>query len=202
MTDPVLIWGAGAIGGVLGAYWARAGIPVLLVDIDPAHVAACRTTGLHITGPVDDFTVAIPAVTPDALTGRFSRIILAVKAQATDTATRALAPHLTDDGVVLSAQNGLNEHAIAAIVGADRTMGAFVNFGADWQGPGEILFGNRGAVVIGEIDGTFRDRTRVMLDLFRVFDTDAIPTQNIWSYLWGKLGYGALLSRPLSATRR
>lgn len=191
--DPVLIWGAGAIGGVLGAYWARAGIPVLLVDIDAAHVAACRTTGLSITGPVDSFTVTIPAVTPDELTGRFGRIILAVKAQATDAATRALAPHLADDGFVLSAQNGLNEHAIAAIVGADRTMGAFVNFGADWQGPGEILFGNRGTVVIGEIDGTFRPRTQAMLHLMRVFDTDAIPTRNIWAFLWGKLGYGALL---------
>ena len=30
--EPILIWGAGAIGGTLGAYWARAGIPVLLVD--------------------------------------------------------------------------------------------------------------------------------------------------------------------------
>ena len=35
MADPILIWGAGAIGGTLGAYWARAGIDVLLVDIVP-----------------------------------------------------------------------------------------------------------------------------------------------------------------------
>ncbi len=191
--DPVLIWGAGAIGGTLGAYWARAGVPVLLVDIDAAHVAACRTTGLQMSGPVDSFTVIIPAVTPDELTGRFSRIVLAVKAQATARATRVLAPHLADDGFVLSAQNGLNEHTIAAIVGPDRTMGAFVNFGADWQGPGEILFGNRGTVVVGEIDGSLRDRTQAMLALMRIFDTDAKPTQYIWSYLWGKLGYGALL---------
>ena len=41
---PILIWGAGAIGGVLGAYWARAGVPVLMVDIVPEHVEACRTS--------------------------------------------------------------------------------------------------------------------------------------------------------------
>jgi 2-dehydropantoate 2-reductase len=193
MTAPVLIWGAGAIGGVLGAFWARAGVPVLLVDIDAAHVAACRTTGLRITGPVDAFAVTLPAVTPDELTGQFDRIILAVKAQATDAATRALAPHLAPDGFVLSAQNGLNEKTIAAIVGPDRTMGAFVNFGADWQGPGDILFGNRGTVVIGEIAGPPRDRTRAMLDLMHCFEPDAILTDDIWSYLWGKLGYGALL---------
>jgi 2-dehydropantoate 2-reductase len=191
--DPVLIWGAGAIGGVLGAWWARAGIPVLLVDIDAAHVAACRTTGLSINGPVDSFIVTIPAVTPDELTGRFSRIILAVKAQATDAATRALAPHLADDGFVISAQNGLNEHAIAAIVGPDRTMGAFVNFGADWQGPGDILFGNRGTVVVGEIAGPPQPRTEAMFALLQIFEPDAILTDDIWSYLWGKLGYGALL---------
>jgi ketopantoate reductase len=38
-TEPILIWGAGAIGGTLGAYWARAGIPVLLVD-DATDVGA------------------------------------------------------------------------------------------------------------------------------------------------------------------
>jgi 2-dehydropantoate 2-reductase len=72
-------------------------------------------------------------------------------------------------------------------------MGAFVNFGADWQAPGEILFGNRGTVVVGEISGPPQDRTRAMHALLQVFDPDAILTDDIWSYLWGKLGYGALL---------
>ena len=40
MNEPVLIWGAGAIGGILGAYWARAGIQVLMVDIVSDHVTA------------------------------------------------------------------------------------------------------------------------------------------------------------------
>ncbi|MCC5972991.1 MAG: ketopantoate reductase family protein [Rubellimicrobium sp.] len=193
MTDTVLIWGAGAIGGVLGACWARAGVPVQLVDIDAAHVAACRDDGLSITGPVESFRIKVPAVTPADVSGTFRRVVLAVKAQATEAATRALAPHLAPDGFVLSAQNGLNEHVIAGIVGQNRTMGAFVNFGADWQGPGEILFGNRGAVVIGEAAGPPQDRTREMLDLMQTFEPDAILTDDIWSYLWGKLGYGALL---------
>ena len=54
MTEPILIWGAGAIGGILGAYWARAGIPVLMVDIVPEHVTACATGGLSIEGPVEE----------------------------------------------------------------------------------------------------------------------------------------------------
>ncbi|MGQ3284667.1 ketopantoate reductase family protein [Bosea sp. (in: a-proteobacteria)] len=192
-TEPILIWGAGAIGGTLGAYWARAGIPVLLVDIVPEHVEACRTTGLSITGPIDNFTQVIPAVTPAELTGTYKRIVLAVKAGATDAAVAALSPHLAPDGYVLSAQNGLNEIAIAAVVGAERTMGCFVNFGADWHGPGEILYGNEGAVVVGEIDGQITPRAIEMHKLLLVFEPKSILTTNIWGYLWGKLSYGAML---------
>lgn len=191
--EPILIWGAGAIGGTLGAYWARAGVPVLLVDIVPEHVEACRTIGLQITGPIEQFRQVIPAVTPAELTGTYSRIVLAVKAGATEAAIAALKPHLAEDGFVLSAQNGLNEIAIARVVGEARTMGCFVNFGADWHGPGDILYGNRGAVVVGEIDGAMTPRVRDMFDLLKLFDDESILTDNIWGYLWGKLAYGAML---------
>jgi 2-dehydropantoate 2-reductase len=193
MSEPILVWGGGAIGGTIAAYWARAGVPVLLVDIVAEHVEVCRTRGLAITGPVEEFTQVLPASTPAELTGTYSRIVLAVKAQATVAAMTALLPHLAPDGFVLSAQNGLNEILIARMAGAERTMGCFVNFGADWHGPGEILFGNRGAVVLGEIDGSIRDRTRAMFDLLRMFEPAAVLTDNIWGYLWGKLGYGAML---------
>lgn len=191
--EPILIWGAGAIGGTLGAYWTRAGIPVLLVDIVPEHVEACRTTGLAISGPIEEFRHVVPAVTPAELTGTYKRIVLAVKAGATEAALVALKPHLAADGFVLSAQNGLNELTIAEHVGAARTMACFVNFGADWHGPGDILYGNRGAVVVGELDGATTPRVREMYDLLKLFDADSILTDNIWGYLWGKLAYGAML---------
>jgi 2-dehydropantoate 2-reductase len=192
-AEPILIWGAGAIGGTLGAYWARAGIPVLLVDIEANHVKACREHGLRIFGPVETFTVKVPAVTPNEVHGTYRRTILATKAQATASAVRQLAPHVAPDGYVLSAQNGLNELEIAAVVGDARTMGCFVNFGADWHGPGEILFGNRAAVVVGETAGPAQARTRDMHATLQVFEPNAILTDNIWGYLWGKLAYGAML---------
>ncbi len=193
MADTILIWGAGAIGGTMGAHWARAGHDVLLVDTVAEHVEACRTTGLTVFGPVTEFTQVVPAATPAELSGSFSRIVLAVKAQATAAALPMLAPHLAPDGFVLSAQNGLNEIEIAEAVGAERTMGCFVNFGADWHGPGRILYGNRGALVVGEIDGSVRDRTRAMHALCREFEPDAILTEDVWAYLWGKMAYGAML---------
>lgn len=192
-SEPILIWGGGAIGGVLAAYWARAGVPVLLVDIVRDHVIKCRTEGVRIEGPVEEFTQIVPAATPDEVKGRYHRIVLAVKAQATEAALSQLLPHLAPDGYILSAQNGLNEITIAEAAGAERTMGCFVNYGADWLEPGRILFGNRAAVVVGEVDGSIRPRTEEMFRLLKIFEPNAVLTDNIWGYLWGKLAYGAML---------
>lgn len=188
-----LIWGAGAIGGILGACLARAGHDVHMVDIVADHVEAMRTRGLAIEGPVEEFTQVLPASTPDELTGTFDRVILAVKAHHTETALDRLLPHLAPGGHVVSAQNGLNERVIAARIGAENTVGCFVNYGADWLEPGRILFGNRAAVAVGELDGKTTDRAREIHALFRHVEPDAVLTDNIWGYLWGKMGYGALL---------
>lgn len=193
MTGPTVIWGAGAVGGTLGAYLVRSGVDVLFVDNVPEHVTAINKTGLTIEGPIDNFTVAAKACLPADVPGRFGRIVLAVKAQHTVAAAAALAPHLADDGFVVSAQNGLNEIAIARQVGEARTMGCFVNYGADYLEPGRITYGGYGAVVLGELDGRSTPRLADTLALFQRFEPRAIATDNIWGYLWGKLGYGALL---------
>lgn len=189
----ILIWGAGAIGGTAGAYLKRAGHNITFVDVVAEHVQAIRTSGLRITGPVDQFTVVAPAHTPESVDGVWDIIFLAVKAQHTDPATRALMPHLSQDGYVLSTQNGLCETIIAPIVGRDRTVGAFVNFSADWIAPGEVMFGSRGAVVLGELHGRITPRLVALHAILSDFEPAAITTDNIWGYLWGKLGYGAML---------
>ncbi len=199
MSPPTrcLIWGAGAIGGTLGAYLARAGHDVTLVDIVAEHVAAINRSGLSISGPIEEFTAPLPAFTPDALQGTWDTIVLATKAQHTEAAARALLPHLTPAGCVVSAQNGLNELAIAAVVGESRTVGAFVNFGADYLEPGVILYGGRGTVTVGEAFGQPSQRVtpRVVAirDAWRDFDDRATATANIWGYLWAKEAYGAML---------
>ena len=52
-----LIWGGGAIGGTLGAYLARAGHDITLVDVVEEHVRAIDRSGLRITGPIGELTV-------------------------------------------------------------------------------------------------------------------------------------------------
>ncbi len=189
----LLIWGAGAIGGTVGAFLQRAGHDVAFVDVVPEHVAAINDNGLRISGPIDEFRVDARAFTPQQLAGRHQTILLCTKSQHTRAAAESLAPFLAEAGCVVSLQNGLNELTIAEIVGRQRTVGAFVNFSADYHGPGEILFGGRGAVVIGELDGADSQRARQLVEALRDFDVDAQFTKNIFGYLWGKEAYGAML---------
>src|SRR5438445_60913 len=189
----LLVWGAGAIGGTIGAHLARAGHDVTFVDRAEDHVAAINRMGLRIEGPLAQFVAKAPAFLPDDIAGEFEHVVLAVKAQDTADATRALAPHLNADGYVVSAQNGLNELVIKSIVGDARTMGCFVNFGEDYLEPGVIQYAGRGAVVLGEIDGRVTARVKELHRAFLDLDDRAIVTTNIWGYLWGKLAYGAQL---------
>ena len=193
LPEPILIWGAGAIGGTMGAYFVRAGHEVVFVDRATDHVEAINARGLRLDGPIAEFTVPAKAVTPEELTGAFSTVFLCVKAHHTLEAARSLEPHLTTDGFVVSAQNGLNELEIASVIGENRTIGCFVNFGADYLAPGVIHYAGRGAVVIGELDGQPTLRLEVLRAMLLEFDEGAVQTANIWGYLWGKMAYGAQL---------
>ena len=105
-----------------------------------------------------------------------------------------VAPKLAPDGYVVSAQNGLNELVIANAVGETRTIGCFVNFSADYLGPGQIHFGGPGAFFVGELDGTLSPRLLdLQHDLNHWGGGPVRATDNIWGYLWGKQGYGAML---------
>ena len=192
-SESVLVWGAGAIGGTIGAALSRSGVKVQMVDVHEEHCRICSDVGLQISGPVENYTQRLPCVMPNMLSGQYDKVILAVKAQHTAEAAECLMPHLSGDGFVLSAQNGLNENILQKILGVERVMGCFVNYGADWINPGQILYGNRGAVVLGEIDGSVRDRTRRMYGLIKHFEPNAIMTTNIMGYLWGKMCYGSML---------
>ncbi|HEX3332548.1 MAG TPA: 2-dehydropantoate 2-reductase N-terminal domain-containing protein, partial [Gaiellales bacterium] len=123
--------GAGAIGGTVAAGLIRDGHEVLLCDADADHVAAINADGLRIEGPVEEYTVPAQAISPDALPDGLGAVLLAVKAHHTAGAVAQLGRRLAPDGFVVSLQNGFNEGTIAAAVGRERVVGAFVNFGAD-----------------------------------------------------------------------
>lgn len=192
MTTRVTIWGAGAIGGMVGAWLAKAGTEVLLVDKDAAHVEAMRASGLRITGMRGEHTVEVGAALPEEVTGPLGTVMLAVKCQHTRGALASIGPLLADDGFVVSLQNGLNEEVIASELGEGRTVGCFVNFSADWQAPGVVEFGGEHPLYVGELDGSIGTRIGAVRDLLGSFGPTEV-TANIWGYLWSKLCLASLL---------
>jgi 2-dehydropantoate 2-reductase len=179
------IVGAGAIGGVTGAYLIQAGHDVTFVDLVEEHVRTIDERGLTIEGIRGTFTVPARAIHPRDLQGPLDAVIIAVKALHTETAARQMLPYLAADGYVVSLQNGLNEETIAAVVGADRTIGAHINWAADYLEPGRILHGGTGSFYVGELDGRITPRVRELEATFSAF-TETHVTDNIWGYLWSK----------------
>ena len=68
----VVIVGAGAVGGYIGAHMTRGGHDVTMVDPWPAHVEIMRTRGLEISGmtPAEAFTQKMKAHPPHRAAGR------------------------------------------------------------------------------------------------------------------------------------
>src|ERR1044072_9324283 len=130
-VEELVIGGAGAIGGTIGAALARAGKNPLLVDAAEDHVAAMNSRGLKITGPHEDYITPVRAMIPGEVRGPLRRVMLAVRRQHTAAAARMIAPLLAPDATVLSLQNGLNGDAIAAEIGADRVLLALVDLASD-----------------------------------------------------------------------
>ena len=192
--EELVIWGAGAIGGTIGAALARGGRNPLLVDSDPAHVAAVRGAGLKITGPIEAFSTPARTLAPRDVRGPLRRVMLAVKGQHTASAARMIAPLLAQDGSVLSLQNGLNGDAIAAEIGHARVVLALVDFASDYIEPGVIHYGGRGSVYVGEPDGRITPRVKDYVALLKGFDQAIEATDNVLGLLWGKIAYGGLLT--------
>ncbi|MEN3298973.1 2-dehydropantoate 2-reductase [Pseudonocardia sp.] len=190
-----VIVGAGAIGGTLGHHLARAGHEVTVVDADAGHVRSIAEHGIVLRRGESRISAPVRrALTPD--TGgpaRVERVLLAVKAQATGVALDWIAPRLAADGFVVSVQNGLNEPEIARRIGPERTVGAFVNLFADVVAPGEIRDGGRGALVVGELDGSTSARVAQVVADLQAWGP-ARATGNVSGYLWSKLGFGAMLA--------
>ena len=185
----IIVYGAGAIGGVTGAFAAQAGEDVTFVDIVPEHVRSINQRGLGVSGLRGDFTVHASALEPHQLQGLLDLVLLAVKSHHTAAAMDVILPQLGPDSTVVSLQNGINEEPISALIGPHRTIGCLINWGADYQAPGHIEFGGDGPFHLGNLDG--RDTPRLQ-DVCRVL-SHAAPTEvtsNIWGHLWSKQIWG------------
>lgn len=184
------IVGAGAIGAILGVALIEAGHRVSFIEANRDHVAAVKRDGLRLSG-YRDVRVDAPIATPEESTGPLKQVLLAVKSRHTIDALKPLAPRLVADGFVVSLQNGVEEYKIADLIGAERTIGAFLTFGGHYKQPGEIVFGGPGTFRIGEIDGGVTPRIRALKAAFSALQPVEI-TENIFGFLWSKIALGAI----------
>ena len=93
------IYGAGAMGTVLGAYIAKAGREIDLVNRNREHIAALKEKGAHVVGTVD-FVQKVNALLPEEMTEQYDIILLMTKQRMNGEIVSFLKDRLKEDGAL------------------------------------------------------------------------------------------------------
>ncbi|MSP87658.1 MAG: 2-dehydropantoate 2-reductase [Alphaproteobacteria bacterium] len=219
----ICIVGAGAIGGVIAVYLARAGHEVSVVARG-AHLAAIRTRGLTLMRGDERSTHSVAAAADDpAVFGLQDAVFITLKAHDIPAMLPRLAPLIGPETVVIPAINGLpwwyfhraagrfDGSAIECIdpggamlraLDPARIVGCMVMLAADMPEPGLVRQTSPAAnFVIGESDGGPHERTtafaRIMTEAGMKVDVSADIRAAIWMKLLGNLGFN-----PVTALAR
>ena len=200
--------GAGAIGSYIGAFLAREGHDVSLIDMWGQHVDAMKEHGLRVSGTQGDFTAKVEAFhlsEAQQIREPFDIAFLAMKSYDTEWAAHFIKRFVSPAGVVVSAQNCMNDELVASIVGHTRALGCVMSSitVALWE-PGHVNRGgqpgtSRGHDVfrIGELHGRITPRVEELAEMLRCVDGSR-ATANIWGERWAKLSQNSS-SNPVGA---
>jgi 2-dehydropantoate 2-reductase len=165
----IAVVGAGSLGIVIGGLLARAGRPgrdIELVAARQEAADALNSQGAVLQGSLEA-VIPVKAVTPQGMRGVYDCAILITKLDASARALAELAPHLGAESLVCTLQNGMPEDAVAAAVGAGRTVGGVVLMGAARQGLNVSRITSTAetlahAFEIGELDGSLTPRIEAL----------------------------------------
>ena len=189
------IYGAGSLGTVLGAYLARNGTCIELVNHNKEHVKALNEGGAVIGGTVQ-MTVPVKAILPEEMSGPYDVIFLMTKQLRNEETVTFLKPLLAPDGVIVTLQNGIPEPGIAQLVGPSRVIGCVVEWGATLESPGHAtLTSDPGSLSFhmgrmeGITDAQF-ERVREILSGMCPVHTE----ENLLGVRWSKLLINATFS--------
>jgi 2-dehydropantoate 2-reductase len=214
----ICIYGAGAIGGLLGAKLARAGADVTLIARGP-HLQALQTNGLRLIAEGEDFTVHPKVTTQPAEVGVQDAVIVALKAQSVPVVVERMQPLLGPKTAVVMAVNGLpwwyfyrlegpwRDRRLESVdpagkqwqrIGPERAIGCVVYAAAEVNAPGVIRHGTGDRFTLGEPDGSRSERIRALAQAlvaagFKAPVKDDIRVE-IWVKLWGNVAFN-----PVSA---
>jgi 2-dehydropantoate 2-reductase len=154
----VIIVGAGAVGGFIGARLALAGNQVTLVG-RPWLVDAVRAQGLRLIEPRQERLVhhglsAVAGVTEAATLGPFDLALLTVKTYDVVTAARQMREVGLGHPPVVCLQNGIgSEGRLSQIFGSDRVIAASLTQPVSVPEPGVVrLVKERGGVALAPLE--------------------------------------------------
>lgn len=214
----LVIVGAGAIGGYIGARLALHGADVVLHARGP-HLEAMRTRGVRVQSPDGDFEVR-PQVSGDlGAIGPADVVILGVKAHHLPGIAPRLHPLLRPETVVVSTQNGIpwwyfQRHGgeleglrlervdpggvIASTIDPGRVIGSLAYFSTEILEPGVIrhIEGNR--ISFGELDGSRSERARRIAEALIAAGFRCPISTRFRHEIWVKL-LGNIAFNPISA---
>lgn len=206
MFEKLAVLGTGAIGSIIGAYVTRAGRDITLIDMWPAHVEQMRRNGLKVTAvDAEEFQVPVTAVhlgDVAALRTKFDAVFLSVKSYDTVWAAMFIAPYLTPHGVVVSAQNSINEEQLGPILGYPRIVGCVVTLGAGLYEPGHVTQTtppSRPPFTVGEVTGLATPRAKAIAEILGAVGPTKV-TCNLWGERWSKLTTNSMLNALASIT--
>ena len=182
----VLVVGGGAIGGIVAAKLAGDVRRVVVLDTNEEHVQRLREPGLTFEEDGAEHTVALEAAgSADELSDGFDFALIAVKSPFHQAALEPLAASDKVDAFV-SLGNGLIQDRMAEIVGPDRLLSCIVEWGATNVGPGHVIRDTVAPMVVGELDGSEHERTRLLARCLEPVG-DVRLSRNLRGQIWSKL---------------
>ncbi|MDG6228463.1 MAG: 2-dehydropantoate 2-reductase [Candidatus Thermoplasmatota archaeon] len=181
----IVIYGAGAIGSLIGAKLSRNN-NVFLIGRKP-HIDVIRSKGLNITGKTK-FTQTLQASdSVSDVTFNVDLLILTVKSYDTLDAMIQARPLVSKDTMVLTLQNGLdNIEKIKTVVPKEQILAAITTHGVVFKEPGKIHHTGFGRTILGELDGKNTQRLDTLTDLFNKANIPTIKSNDILRDIWLK----------------
>lgn len=202
----IAIYGAGAMGTVLGAFLTKGGLEkVYLITRNKAHVEGMKTNGATVVWEAHggvEFNVKVNALLPDEMQGKYDVIFLMTKQRYNADILTDLLPFMHENTVVCTTQNGLPEQSVAEIIGAERTYGAATSFGATFIGGGKVALTSKIGAMSMEIGGYQNDNaftpllTEILGYASRINNNESFATasENLLGARWAKLAVNAAFS--------
>ena len=209
----IVMMGAGALGGYVGAHLALAGHDVTLVDFWHDHIETIRKNGVQLSGLTPEETFSVPVktmhlheVSSMAKQGLIDIAFVSMKSYDTDWITTLVKPYLSPTGYVVSLQNCINEETIAGIVGWGKTIGCIASaISVELYEPGKIrrqapkASGDTSIFRVGEVHGRLTRRIEDLATMLRHVDGTKATT-NLWGERWSKLSQNAMRNGLSAAT--